>query len=107
MPYIDADYYNDEFMGTPVDEADLPRFIRRASDTIDMVTRYKIKDFDTLTDLQKSLVKKAVASQVEYIEIAGGVEELLGDNLQSVTVGKFSAGKGQASQNMGCNLHRR
>lgn len=97
MPaYIDIEYYRIEYMGTEIDDnQQLERYIKRASDIIDQVTHYKIKDFDELHPFIQKQVKKATAAQVEFFELEGGVEiATIGDTLNNVSAGKFSYGKG-------------
>lgn len=94
MPYIDEAYYKNEYMGIPVDADDLPRFIRRASDAVDMVTRNGIKDFESQPQFVQEQIKKATAAQVEYFESLGGTDvAVTGDGYQQVAIGKFSATK--------------
>ena len=95
MPYIDATYYNDEYEGVAVDEQEINRYIKRASDVIDQVTNYKIKDFEILPSWIQEQVKKATAAQVEFFALEGGPEVVTGSNdMQSVNIGSFSYQQG-------------
>jgi len=102
MPYIDADYYKNEFEGVEIDETEIDRYIKRASDVIDQVTGYKIKDFDNLPEFIQEQVKKATASQVEFFALQGGPEVATSnDDVQSATIGSFSYTKGQSGGSSG------
>ena len=102
MPYIDADYYINEFEGVEIDETEIDRYIKRASDVIDQVTGYKIKDFDSLPTFVQDQVKKATAAQVEFFALEGGPEVATSnDDVQSATIGSFSYTKGQAGGSVG------
>lgn len=111
MPYIDASYYLDDFKGEPAATPDeLDKLIARASDLIDQVTGYHIKDFDKLPIFVQDLVKKATAYQVEFYILNGGaaaVDSGEASDLTSVTVGAFSySGGGQSSSGSASNAGR-
>lgn len=91
--YITADYYKNDYMGTPVADSDLPGLIRRASDAIDSLTHYRIVNygFDKFTPFIQAQVKKATCAQVEFFavngELAGNVVEGGGSGF---SIGKYS-----------------
>lgn len=96
MPYIDAEYYNNEFQGEPASSTEeLDRLIDRASDLVDQATSYKLHnvDFSKLPLFIQDQVKKATAYQVEYYIVNGGASEVdagTDGSMTSVTVGAFS-----------------
>ena len=93
MPYIDVDYYNNEYKGTPVsDVALLDRLINRASDQIDHVINYKLEgvDFDKLAPFIKKQVKKATAAQVEFLAINGETSATVSEGGGGFSVGAYS-----------------
>ncbi|MBU9711066.1 hypothetical protein [Evansella tamaricis] len=98
MPaYIDATYYQEEFRGEPMeDHEEFQRIVRRASDVIDQVTGYKINHIglNSLSSFVLGQVKKATAAQVEFFVLEGVEVQTTGDNLNNVSMGKFSYGKG-------------
>ncbi|WP_017379743.1 hypothetical protein [Paenisporosarcina sp. TG-14] len=100
MPYITLEYYNDTYHGTPIDADEIDRFIGRASDVVDMVTNYKITDFDALHPRIQELIKKATAAQVEFFEVAGGIDEIVAESLNNASIGKFSYGNKASSGNL-------
>lgn len=90
MMYIDSDYYDNEYLGEPVeDPAEFNRMVKRASELVDIATRMKSQNVD-LNSTQGKLVKKAVASQVEHYVINGGYEEYSQDSMATVGVGGFN-----------------
>lgn len=96
--YITAEYYKNDYMGTPVADSDLPGLIRRASDAIDSLTHYKINDsLLSAYPFIHTQVKKATCAQVEFFavngELAGNVVEGGGAGF---TIGKYSE-SGQAT----------
>ncbi|UNP84823.1 hypothetical protein [Bacillus mycoides] len=93
MPYIDVDYYNNEYRGTPVsDAALLERLISRASDQIDHVINYKLEgvDYDRLAPFIKKQVKKATAAQVEFLAINGETSATVSEGDGGFSVGSYS-----------------
>ncbi len=95
MDYITVDYYNNTFAGTPVSDEELPVFIHRASDMIDILTRYIIPQagFSNCPDFVQEQIEKATAYQVEYLAQNGGLATAnsgQGVAADSVTVGKFT-----------------
>jgi hypothetical protein len=92
MGYITSQYYIDEYMGADAG-SELEKYIKRASDLIDQVTGYKIKDFDSLPPFIQEQVKKATAAQVEFYVMQGGDEEVNagtgGNSMNDVWVGGF------------------
>ncbi len=92
MPYITYDYYNNEFSGETVDEADFPELLSRASEIVEEMCMYRISE----TNLQKyspdtqNRVKKAICAQIEYLDSNGGSDIDMGNDLQSAGLGKFN-----------------
>lgn len=98
MPYIDYAYYSKQYMGEPVEEADFPRYLLRAEETIDSITRFVIKrnGFDTFDNFTQEQVKIATAAQVELYAIKGLEVATDGELPASFTVGKVSVTSGKA-----------
>src|SRR5690554_7948692 len=71
VAYIDAEYYNNTYKGVDAGD-DLDRYIERASDLVDQVTGYNIRDFEALPPFIQEQVKKATAAQVEFYVLHGG-----------------------------------
>ena len=96
MAYIDSAYYMNVWGGVPTD--DFTVLAERASDIIDMLTRFKARDFDTLTEFQQEMIQKATCCQVDFFAEYGINSAVYGG--ESWTVGKVSVGqkKGIASE---------
>ena len=93
MGYITSEYYNQTYQG--VDAGDeLEKYISRASDLIDQMTGYKLKEkpFEEQPQFIREQVKKATATQIEFYIIQGGdVEVNAGQNdFQNVGIGSFN-----------------
>ncbi|WP_077623837.1 hypothetical protein [Sediminibacillus massiliensis] len=105
MGYIDITYYRDDFKGKEEpDDTTIERYIERASDVIDQVTRYSVANYgiDNLATFLQKQVKKATAAQVEfYVEKDGDSEVNAGTegDLGNVKVGTFSYGGGGSTGN--------
>ena len=91
MPYIDYQFYTEEFKGVPLSEDVFSSLVGRASDSIDQVTNYKIEaiGFDNLYPTFQQRVKKATAAQVEYLYVNGGPATMQ-STVTDVAIGKFS-----------------
>lgn len=101
MAYITYDQYLDIYGEPPIDGTEFPVYAGLASDLIDSITQYRIKQgggFSALPDWLQSLVQKATAAQVLYFTQLGLETVLTGQTGQSFTVGKVSvSGGGLAS----------
>ena len=99
MPYIDYQYYTDEFKGVSLDEGTFSSLVSRASNAVDQMTNYRIVSlgFDNLHDSIKQRIRMAVASQVEYVHINGGIVGTQSDDLTSVSINSFSYSKAPSS----------
>lgn len=89
MPYIDFEYYVNEYEGIQVQESDFSKLAKRASEIIDELTDFKIKDFNNLKPFQQDRIKKATAILVEFYAV-NGYENTIIQSPQSVTLGSFS-----------------
>jgi hypothetical protein len=98
MPYIDQAFYNDVYKGTPLDAETFNKLVSRASDLIDMVTKYKLLGIDLSKEptLVQTNVKKAVAAQIEYMYSEGGELSVHGSSPSSVSIGGFSYTEGSS-----------
>lgn len=97
MSYIDEDYYLNNFKGETSNE-DLSLIISRASDMVDILTMYKIKDINSVDAFTKNQIQKATAVQTEFIIKNGGLANLdVASSSESVTVGKFSYSNSNAN----------
>lgn len=93
MAYIDADYYNNDYEGTPVsDVALLNRMIKRASEQIDSIIDYKLQgvDFTKVAPFIRDQVKKATAAQVEFLAINGITSATVSEGGGGFSVGSYS-----------------
>lgn len=98
MAYIDFAYYSKQYMGEPVEEAEFPRYLLRAEEIIDSVTRFEIKrnGLDVFDEFTREQIKTATAAQVEFYAIKGLEVATDGELPESFTVGKVSVTNGSA-----------
>lgn len=92
MPYITQGYYQNDFHGEPVDDADFPSLLTRAEEIVEEMTRYRLTPTSFLAmpeDIQ-GRIKKAVCAQIEYLDANGGSDLDNGPGLQSAGLGKFN-----------------
>lgn len=89
MPYVTEEYYN-TFTGEPVD--DFPALARRAEEIIEEITLYRVTEvtFNSFDEFTKGRIKNAVCAQIEYLNANGGSDIDMGNDYQSVALGKFN-----------------
>lgn len=98
---VTPQYYQDKYLGEPIEEADFKRYLARAADVINQYCNYAF-DHHTLTDLpvieDQENVKKSVCAEIEYLAAVGGTTELADrDNLlTATTIGSFSYSQSSA-----------
>jgi hypothetical protein len=96
--YIDLAYYRTDYLGIPVlDDTELTQLIKRASQTVDMLTGYVIAvdGFETYPQFVQDQIKLAVASQVEFLKTFGVTSSSFSSEPTNVSIGKFSYANGQ------------
>lgn len=109
MPYIDYDFYTNEFKGVPLDEDVFLSLVGRVSDLIDIATNFKIEaiGFEKLPPLIQLRIKKATAAQLEYIHVNGGIEATQSQEMQQASIGRFSYSKSTSkAQNANASTHQ-
>lgn len=89
-------------------EVDYPPSASAASDIIDILTNFRIREigFDNLPESIKSKVKRAEIAQTAYIIQNGGVESTVSSVTNgSFTVGSVSVSDGGTSNNIGTEIN--
>lgn len=97
MAYITYPQYVTLYGDPLICEAEFPLYAGLASDMIDSITGYRIRQgggFPALPPLVQELVKKAAAAQVLYLTQIGLETVLTGQTGQSFTVGRVSVSGG-------------
>lgn len=109
MPYIDYQYYTEEYKGTEIDEVTFEKYATRASQVIDQLTNDVLhgQKFTQIAQYLQDKVKLATAAQVEFYVSKGGYEtvETGSDDLTNVTIGSFSYQEG-SNQSSSANAKR-
>jgi hypothetical protein len=100
MPYVDYAFYTQTFKGTSITQEQFDSLAERASDVIDMVTSYILHgvEFTRFAQLIQTNVKKAVAAQIEYMNMQGGELSVHGGSPSSVNIGNFSYQEGAGNE---------
>lgn len=95
MPYATQDYYEQTFHGEPVEDADFPALLDRASELVEEMCMYRISEhkMDTYGAEIQERIRKAVCAQIEYLDANGGSDMDNGADLQSAGLGKFNYSK--------------
>ena len=96
MALIDHQHYAEVYLGKPVDQADFPALLRRAEDAVGTLTRYQVteENIDNLPPIVRTLYKKAVCAQIEYLNEVGANAAITGETgmANGFTVGKVHVG---------------
>lgn len=80
-----------------VSETDFPSLDRAAENITDLETQYQIDDLSTLPVKVQTLVKKAVAAQIDYLNVYGIDVAFTASNPQGFTVGKVKVESGSST----------
>lgn len=84
------------YQGEPVAEADFPSLLRRAKDAVGALTRFSVteENFDQLPPIVRTLYKKAICAQIEYLQEVGANAAITGETgmANGFTVGKVHVG---------------
>ena len=91
--YVDINYYKDNYGGLELSYEAFNRFLIRANNDIERLTRSQIV-MEKLSELDRERVKKAVCSQVEFLAIKGETASTVSDNIGSVSIGSYSESSG-------------
>lgn len=96
MPLIDQRYYTEVYLGEFVDHTDFPVLLRRAEDAVGNLTCHQVTEdnFDSLPPIVKTLYKKALCAQIEYLQEIGPSADITGETgmANGFTVGKVHVG---------------
>lgn len=96
MALIDHQHYTEVYLGDPVDTADFPALLRRAEDAVGTLTRFQVteENIDKLPPIVRTLYKKAVCAQIEYLQEIGANAAITGETgiANGFTVGKVHVG---------------
>ena len=92
MAYVTYDYYSNVFFGESVAETDFPALSARASEIVEELCMYRIREdqMDAYDADTQECVKKAICAQIEYLDANGGSGIDTGNDLQSVGLGKYN-----------------
>lgn len=102
MPYIDKSYYDVYNPPNDLDESEFQLLEARAEDIINSLVFNKIEilGFNNFSEFTKGRIQKAVAAQVDTLNVQGGIEALTGQAEASTggfSIGKFSMSAGKGS----------
>lgn len=108
MALLDQEYYLVTYQGEPVAEADFPALLRRAEDAVGALTGFQVQEenFDQLPPIVRTLYKKAVCAQIEYLQEVGTNAAITGETgmANGFTVGKVHVGGRSGGANAGSSV---
>ena len=89
MRYLTLEEYNEIMCVEETDEENFPKLCCLAEDIVDLLTKnYLILRFENCRDYVASMVKKAVAAQINFFEINGIT--INDEDGYSASIGKFT-----------------
>lgn len=96
MAYADYSFYADEYVGNAVTETEWPLYSARASQIVDMLTRYQVQKqgLDSFPPFVQAQVKLAVCAQADYFAYMGIDLATTGRAGTDFTVGNVSVSYG-------------
>lgn len=106
MAYITYDYYTNTYKGVPIPQDEFDTLAERASDIIDMLTRFKLKTGKALSTYPQFIqdnVMKATAAETEYLFNQGGASSIngsSGDEISSASIGNFNYSEDSGDSNL-------
>jgi hypothetical protein len=107
MAYADGTFYNAVYKGTAIPAAEIAAALEKAAQSIDMATRYQIRELERWPDFTQNQIKLANCAEADHqyqfgeasdmLDIAGGYT--IGD--VSVSGGGSRSGKGAVADHYG------
>lgn len=86
-----AAFYKDVWKGSfDGSDEELSLLLSRACDVVDNAIAYSSYTAETVPDVYKTRVCKAICAHADYISSTGGTEGLTDNSYNSVSLGKFS-----------------
>lgn len=86
-----AAFYKDVWKGSfDGSDEELSLLLSRACDVVDNAIAYSGYTVETVPDVYKTRVYKAICAHADYISSTGGTEGLTDNSYNSVSLGKFS-----------------
>lgn len=96
MAYVDQDYFmNKYFPSAEIPDEDFVPLAERASDVVDELTMYKVKEngLDNYSDFVQDQIKRAVCAQIEYMNYSGIETVYGGGDRNGYSIGNTSITK--------------
>ena len=96
MAYVDRDYFmNKYFPSAEIPDEDFVPLAERASDIIDELTMYKIKEegIDSYSDFVQDQIKRATCAQIEHMNYNGIETAFGGGDRNGYSIGNTSITK--------------
>lgn len=103
MAYVDAEFYNTVYGGTPIPPEQFENLAKRASEQIDILTGFEIAavGLEKWPPIIAERIRKAAAAQVEFLAAAGITTANFSKGApQSVGIGKFNITPGATAQGL-------
>lgn len=93
MFYADADYYKNDWNGDTIPDAELSKYLKRASAKVDIVTYNRTANFENLSEYEQNKVRQATCAEADALYTYGENDT----NISSYSIGDVSVSMGNSS----------
>ena len=100
MAYADKTFYQTTYKGTAIPVADVEAALEKAAQSIDMATRYQIRELERWPDFTQNQIKMANCAEADHQHQFGDAEDML-DMAGGYSIGDVSVSKGGAKSGKG------
>lgn len=90
MMYASADYYKNDWCGDTIPDAELDKYLTRASAKVDVATYNRTADFENLSNYEQNKVRQAVCAEADALYTYGENDV----NVASYSIGDVSVSMG-------------
>jgi hypothetical protein len=100
MAYADKTFYEQVYKGSAIPTAEIAAALEKAAQSIDMATRYQIRELERWPDFTQNQIKMANCAEADHQHQFGDAEDML-DMAGGYSIGDVSVSKGGAKSGKG------
>ena len=100
MAYADKTFYEQVYKGSAIPTAEIAAALEKAAQSIDMATRYQIRELERWPDFTQNQIKMANCAEADHQYQFGDAEDML-DMAGGYSIGDVSVSKGGSKSGKG------